>query len=326
MFLSFVSFLVLACVAAWFVLAKMNIAYKGSFKTKIAIPIIVIFTILLFRPFEIVRAGNVGVILTLGKVTNATNPGLVWILPLFQSVVSVTTQPIQVDQKIDVGPSGAITKDNQTVGASMTFFYKYKPDQIKSVYQDYGLDRLTAIVATSGTECFKNEIGGHAIFDIPINQAKIQSAVLANIRSKLTSYPLEITELKIVNYDWSEEFDKQIQETMHRAQQVKQKEQELLITEQEAQKKVKTAEADKEALIKTAEGEKAAALLRADAKAAEGAGIKQYNQSVQANMELELKIRTLEIERIKAEKWDGAYVPTNNYGPIPFSTGALQPK
>lgn len=326
MFLSFLSFLVLCGVAAWFALSKSNDLFKGKFKPKIAVPILIIFTILLFRPFEIVRAGNIGVVLTLGKVTGTSNPGLVWVVPMFQKVVCVTTQPIQVDQKIDVGPSGAITKDNQTVGASMTFFYRYKPELMKSVYQDYGIDRLTNIVMTSGTECFKSEIGGHAIFDIPINQAKIQAAVLANIRSKLVSYPLEITELKIVNYDWSEEFDKQIQETMHRAQQVKQKEQELLITEQEAQKKVKLATADKEALITTAEGEKAAALLRADAKAAEGAGIKQYNQAVQANMELELKIRALEIERIKAEKWNGQYVATNNYGPIPVTTGTLQPK
>jgi len=25
----------------------------------------------------------------------------------------------------------------------------------------------------------------------------------------------------------------------------------------------------------------------------------------------------------KAEKWNGQYVPTNNYGPIPLETGAL---
>ena len=28
----------------------------------------------------------------------------------------------------------------------------------------------------------------------------------------------------------------------------------------------------------------------------------------------------------KAEKWNGQYVPTNNYGPIPVEMGAIQGK
>jgi hypothetical protein len=37
-------------------------------------------------------------------------------------------------------------------------------------------------------------------------------------------------------------------------------------------------------------------------------------------MELELKLKTLEIEKILAEKWNGVRVPQNNYGPIPVFT------
>lgn len=42
-------------------------------------------------------------------------------------------------------------------------------------------------------------------------------------------------------------------------------------------------------------------------------------------MTLELKLRELEIEKIKAERWNGQYVPTNNYGPIPVQTGSIIP-
>ena len=37
-------------------------------------------------------------------------------------------------------------------------------------------------------------------------------------------------------------------------------------------------------------------------------------------MELELKLKQLEIEKLRVEKWNGVYVSTNNYGPIPVST------
>lgn len=112
---------------------------------------------------------------------------------------------------------------------------------------------------------------------------------------------------------------------MNRSQQVKQKEQELLIAEQEAQKQVKVAEATKTALITQAEGDKEAAALRADAKALEGEGIRKYNEAVALNWGIELKKIELENERLRINRWNGVYVPTNNYGPIPVQTGNMQP-
>lgn len=285
--------------------------------------LLLLFVFFIVNPFTIVPAGNKGVITTFGKVTGECNAGLKMILPIIQKVNIITLKPVQVNIKIPVGINGAITKDNQTVGVEMIFFYQYDPTKIKEVFKDFGEDRLTMITKNAGTECIKFELGKHAIFEIPVNQNQIQVSTIGQLKDKLNSYPVIVTDLKIVNYDWSDEFDKQIQETMHRAQQVRQKEQELLITEQESQKKVKLAEADKQALIATAEGEKAAALLRADAKAAEGEGIRKYNELVAKNMSLEIEIRKLEIEKIKAEKWNGVYVPTNNYGPIPVQTGSL---
>ena len=103
-------------------------------------------------------------------------------------------------------------------------------------------------------------------------------------------------------------------EEMQRAAEwaAKQAEQELLITQQNAQKKVKEAEADKEATK-----------LQAEAKALEGEGIKKYNESVATNWDIELKKLQLQIELKKVERWDGKYISQNSYGPIPFSTGDI---
>jgi hypothetical protein len=103
---------------------------------------------------------------------------------------------------------------------------------------------------------------------------------------------------------------------MEKAQQVKQAEQELLITQQNAQKKVKEAEADKQATQ-----------LQAEAKALEGEGIRKYNDSVATNWDIELKKLQLQIELKRVEKWNGIYVPNNMYGPIPVNTsGGVQGK
>ena len=290
----------------------------------VAVVLSIIFFIGSVGIFETVKAGNLGVLTTFGKVKEIKNPGLVFRIPIVQDVIHITTQPIQVDKNIPVSEDGAITKDNQTVGASLTFFYKYKSEEMKDVYEKYGTERLTNIIKASGTECLKSELGKYEIFNIPMSQSQIQQSVYNDLKAKMSEYPIELTEVKILNYDWSDDFDKQIEQTMQKAQEVKRKQQELLVAEQEAQKVVKTAEANKQATITEAEGEKESAKLRADAKALEGEGIRKYNQSVQANVALEVKLRQLEIEKIKAKKWNGQYVPTNNYGPIPFVTGGLQ--
>ena len=322
--LNVLCFLLLVATIACYVGTKMVKEFPvkiGGFLTTI---LAILFLTGTMGVFETVKAGNLGVLTTFGKVKEIKSPGLVFRVPLAQDVIHITTQPIQVDKDIPVSEDGAITKDNQTVGASLTFFYKYKSDQMKDVYEKFGTERLTNIIKASGTECLKSELGKYEIFNIPMSQPQIQQSVYNDLKAKMSEYPIELTEVKILNYDWSDDFDKQIEQTMQKAQEVKRKQQELLVAEQEAQKVVKTAEANKQATITEAEGEKESAKLRADAKALEGEGIRKYNQSVQANMSLEVKLRQLEIEKIKAEKWNGQYVPTNNYGPIPFVTGGLQ--
>lgn len=284
-----------------------------------------IILFLFFNPFVIIRAGQKGLILNWGAVSNKVfNEGLHFTVPIYQSVKKVSIQPKQLDHKVEVGKDGAITKDNQTIGASLTIFFRYKSNELPKMYQQYGIEMIDSVVLQTLRESFKATIGDFDIFKLPIAQEEVRNKTFEEMTIKLANYPIELTELKIVNYDWSDEFDTQIKMTMDKAQQVKQKEQELLIAQNEQQKKVKEAEAEKQALITKAEGEKEAARLNAEAKELQGEGIRKYNDSVSKNWDIELKKIQLEIDKIKAERWDGKFVPNNVYSPIPFSAGGLQ--
>lgn len=278
---------------------------------------------LIVNPFVIVQAGEKGLVLNWGAVSgDVLNPGLHFRVPIMQKVKKVTIQPIQLDHRVTVNEDGAITKDNQTVGADTTIYYRYDQDRLTEMWREFGEEKLASIIKTVVKESFKEQIGDHTIFEIASTQEKIREQVTADIKKKLEVYPIFVTEFRIQNYDWSDDFDQQIKQTMVRAQQVKQAEQDLLVTEQQANKKVKEAEAEKQAAITKAEGEKEAAALMAEAKALEGEGIRKYNESVQANMDLEIRLRQLEIEKIRAGLWDGKLVPSQVFTPIPLN---LQP-
>ncbi len=296
---------------------------ETSFLKPIIIGVAALILFLLIWPFKVVDSTDVGLKIRLGQLQEEVlEPGIHWRTPFIESIKTISLQPIQLDYKIHVGTDGAITKDNQTVGSDLTVYYAYNKSGVRTMYQKFGEDKLQSIIQSTLKESFKDAIGTRDIFNI----AQTQKEVFAAIQTKLKDYPVEIRELKVTNYDWSDNFDQAIAQTMEKAQHVKQAEQDLLLTEQNANKKVKEAEADKNALIAQAEGEKAAAALRADAKALEGEGIRKYNQAVQINMALEIQLRELDNEKARIDKWDGHYVANNNYGPIPVQTGSIQGK
>lgn len=296
---------------------------------KSAIIGIVIFILLIIgiimMPFKIINAGNRGLVFTMGALQdNVLDQGFHWKMPIFQKIKSVSIQPRQLDYQIPIDENGAITKDNQTIGVETTAFYQYQPDRLVEMWKSYGEDNIKNLVTSAVRESMKEEVGKYTIFDVAEKQEEIRGRVYETLKKKLAQYPITLTEFRVSNYDWSESFDKSIQETMNKAQEVKRAEQELKVQEQQAQKQVKEAEGAKQASVTRAEGERDAAKLHAEAKALEGDGIKRYNESIQTNLDTQVKLLQLEIERIKAEKWNGAYVPNNNYMPIPYSYGVTQ--
>ena len=264
-----------------------------------------------FRPFTTVKSTERGVVYKFGAVNSKLGEGLHFIIPFVESVKKIPITPQEMDLELPVAENGAITKDNQTIGANISIFYRFNDAEILDLAKNYGVDIVKQKVQKDTLEAFKQAIGQNTIFDVAQNQEKIRSQVKKMTNEKIGEYPVVIDDIKISNYDWSEEFDNQIASTMKIAQEAKQQEQQLKKVEIEAQQAVKKAEANKEA-----------ERLNAEAMELKGKGVRAYNDAItsnQRNMELEIQLKKLEIEKIKAEKWNGQYVPINNYGPIPVS-------
>ena len=272
---------------------------------------IAVVVLVVFRPFTTVKSTERGVVYKFGAVNSKLWEGLHFIIPLVESVKKIPITPQEMDLELPVAENGAITKDNQTIGANISIFYKFNDAEILDLAKNYGVDIVKQKVQKDTLEAFKQAIGQNTIFDVAQNQEKIRSQVKKMTNEKIGEYPVVIDDIKISNYDWSEEFDNQIASTMKIAQEAKQQEQQLKKVEIEAQQAVKKAEANKEA-----------ERLNAEAMELKGKGVRAHNDAItsnQRNMELEIQLKKLEIEKIKAEKWNGQYVPINNYGPIPVS-------
>ena len=275
-----------------------------------------------YSSISLVEPNERGVKVTLGEVTgDVLAPGMHFHPPFISKIKKYSIVPKGMNVNFTVGTDGAITKDMQTVGSQVTVFYRYDGERIMDAVRKYSESILENAITRSLVSSVKEAVGKYSIYELVESQDKITSDVEANIKQKLAEYPIEVTQLTISNWDWSEDFDKQIKETMNRTQQVRQAEQDLKLAETNAQKQVAEAEAAKKAAEQTAEGELIKAKKAAEAKRAEADALAYYNEKVAQNYQVEIKLKELEIELEKAKKWDGRQVP--EYVPLTAAGGIV---
>ena len=286
-----------------------------SFWTTLITLLLVVLGLILINPFTTIKSTERWVVSQWWAVNRKLWEWLHFVVPIMESVKKISIVPQKMTLKIDVWDNGAITKDNQTIGVDMTIFFRYDDEDIINIARNYGTDVLQKNLEQNVIKAFKESVGKLTIFDVAENQAEINSGTLRLARKYINNYPITIDDIQITNYDWSEEFDRSIQQTMKIAQEAKQQEQELKKVEIEAQQAVKKAEANRDA-------EK----LNAEALKIKWEWEKAYNDAItskQINMEYQIKMKELEIEEIKAKRWNWQYVSTNNYWPIPVSQSTL---
>lgn len=255
-----------------------------------------------------------GVMVTLGKPgTDVLQPGFHFKAPFVQSIQKYDLTPIEYEKAFSVGQDGAISKDLQTVGVIFTLYWKYDENRIPDVVRNYKTkDSIYQPISTAVKAALKDEIGKYSIEEIIANQSTIIKNVKAVFMTDIEYLPIVVTDFKIGNYDWDESYDKMIKETMNRKQQVEQMKQEVALSEQAAQKQVKEAEARRQAAELDAQAAIAKAKGEAEAKRLEGEGIAAYNRSIAQNQALEIKLKELEIQKIRAEKWNGVEVSSQS--------------
>lgn len=294
---------------------------KMATKSLVTLIVLAVIAVTAYESVAVVAPNERGVQVMLGEVTgDVLEPGMHFHPPFVSNIKKYSIVPKGMNVTFSVGKDGAITKDMQTVGSQVTVFYRYDGAKIMDAVKKYNESILENAITRSLIASVKESVGKYSIYELVENQDKITTDVTNALNAKLAEYPIEVTQLTISNWDWSEDFDKNIKETMNRTQQVRQAEQDLKLAETNAQKQVAEAEAQKKAAEQTAEGELIKAQKAAEAKRVEADALAYYNSKVAQNYQVEIKLKELEIELEKAKKWDGRQVP--EYVPLTAS-GAI---
>lgn len=200
----------------------------------ISFPVFIFLVIFLVSGIKVINQYERGVILTLGKFSGTKDPGLKYVIPIFQRLIRVDIRT----NTIDIPKQEVITQDNVTVNVdAVVYFNVTEPAKATLSVANY-------VYATSQfAQAALRDVSGNVDLDSLLSKRDEVSAQIKDIVDKQTeNWGINVESVKVQNI-------------------------ELPTDMKRAMAKQAEAERERRAVIITAEGEKAAAKGIADAAA-----------------------------------------------------------
>lgn len=220
--------------------------------------------------FVIVNAGHTGVVVTLGKVNEGVlQEGMHFKAPFVQQVVMIDNRIVKLEVDTE-----AFSKDLQTVNTTLAINYRVDTSKSYSIYKNIGADYEQVLVVPAVNEVLKAITAQYTAEESVTNRALISDGLIEGLNEKLNSIGLFVTDVNIINFDFSEAFITAIEE------------------KQVAQQQLLKAETEKQTAITNAQAEAETIRIKAEAEA-------------EANRVISASLTNGVIEYNKIEKWDG---------------------
>ncbi len=273
--------------------------------------LLALLVILWVWPLRTVPTGSRGVITIGGAIKGIEAEGFLLIAPWQRlDIFNIRAEEATVE-----GAEGS-TSDTQPVKVSLTVRYSIQTNRVSEVFEKYSHDgNLQSYVQTATQEVFKAVTAKYTAPDLIAKRAIVSGDILAALRTKLDLYGAQVINVDMRNFAFSPSYMAAINDKVTQEQLRLGAENKLKTVEAEQKQKVAVAEADAAAARATADGQAYAQLKLATAQAE---ALKVQNAALAQNRDV-LELRRIEVERVKAEKWNGA-LPTSIYAgaPIPF--------
>lgn len=244
---------------------------------------VIIGLIIIFGSFVTVDAGYRGIKTRFGSIVGVLDTGLNFKMPFIESVVrmNVQTQKEQTNTE-------AASSDLQNVSAVIAINYNVQPDKVGELYAKIGEDYKARIIDPAIQESVKAATAKHTAEELVTKRSLVRDEIKQSLSERLIKENLIVTEVSIVNFDFSKSFNQAIEAKVTA-------EQNALA----AKNKLEQVKFEAEQRITQAKGEAEAIRIQAQAITQQGGA---------------------EYVRLKSvEKWNGI-LPVGMYGsaPIPF--------
>lgn len=250
---------VLLVLAAIFVMVAVK-KHNSSGKIPVfPVAMVLVFAILFcVVPFSIhiVNTGEVAVVKHMGEAKEVKAAGMhfdLWLTEQYD-YYDAKVQNVEIS-------TAAYSSDAQTMDIAMTLQYQISTEKAIEIAKQYGsLDALQNRIEAIAIEKTKSVLSSHKAMDIISQRASMSPKVEEAIINAITEeYFVTVSTVVLTNIDFSDAFEKAVEEKMIA-------EQKKLQAEYENEMKIAAAEAEAQAAIMKAEGQAKAELIAAEAE------------------------------------------------------------
>lgn len=216
-------------------------------KDGLAVGVLVLFVVVvlwLLTTVVIVPTGNTGIVTQFGKVTGRDmQPGLNFKAPFpFQGATILNTQ-VQKEQQ----DASASSSDLQDVKTTVAVNYHLDNAKVSSIYQNIGIDYKEKLIDPAIQESVKATTAKYTATDLINNRSSVKDAVEAALVARLNPIGIVVDATSIVNFTFSDEFNKAIEAKQVAQQNVLAEQQNLDKIKVQAEETVTQAQAQHDA-------------------------------------------------------------------------------
>lgn len=210
-----------------------------------------------------VDAGEIGVRTQFGKVTeNSVEPGLHFVNPIGGRIIPYDVR----EQKTEI-KAPTYTKDMQQADIYIVVTYALNKADVGVVHQEFGRNYADKVVLPKVIGAVKDVIGNIEASELINAREKAAKSILENATEQITvaKVPVTITSLVLANIDYSDIFEKSIEEKVIAQQNAIRAQNETRRIEEESKQTVIRAEAQAKSKLAIAEAEAKAVEIRGKA-------------------------------------------------------------
>lgn len=171
--------------------------------------IALILLITFFSSIRVVGTGQVGVVTQYGRVTGRElNEGLSFVAPW--GINNVATYDVKV-QKESV-TSTAASEDLQDVSSEIVLNYNIERNSVSKVHQTIGVAYVDKIISPAINEIFKAASAEYTASELITKRSELKNVAQKALTERLAPYGINVSQLSIVDFKFSENFSKAIEE------------------------------------------------------------------------------------------------------------------
>ncbi|MDD2565620.1 MAG: prohibitin family protein [Candidatus Gracilibacteria bacterium] len=181
---------------------------KSFFKWVVFVILFFMILGVFFGSFGTIKAGEKGILLRFGAVTGQTyNDGLYFKIPYIDDMIIMNVRVLK--EQVD---ANSASKDLQTVNTVVALNFHLNAEKVGVIYKEVGLDYKEKLIDPAIQESIKASTAKFTAEELITKREEVKDMMKELLKKKLTPRFIVVDDVNIVNFNFSESFNRAIEE------------------------------------------------------------------------------------------------------------------